>query len=261
MVRASKGATPKAAEKAFAAVAAESPGGYRLLARLRAAAEAGKARPGPVPAYAAIADDASVGHGPARPRAPARRAAAPRQGRARDPEHPSESLAAPTSAFRHTAREMLGLAALRKGDYDKAGSWFEQITTDRETPPACASASRSTSRWWPGARSRSPTPRRPPSGRPPPPPCRRRRRGREPPRLCGRWFQIVDSRVEFLSAKSPLPFGRGGFRQVLQILSRQVTLPCRCPPSRSSGVRTSASRRCSTASSGASSPWSTTVRA
>ncbi|RVU15988.1 tetratricopeptide repeat protein [Methylobacterium oryzihabitans] len=135
VVRASKGATPEAAEKAFAAVAAESPGGYRLLARLRAAAEAGKADPeAGARAYAAIADDASVGHGL---RDLARLRAALLRLDKDEPEtlNTLQSLAAPTSAFRHTAREMLGLAALRKGDYDKAGSWFEQITTDRETPP------------------------------------------------------------------------------------------------------------------------------
>jgi hypothetical protein len=59
---ASKGATPEAAEKAFAAVAAESPGGYRILARLRAARRSSAARkrarsrrPCPTEASSAIA--------------------------------------------------------------------------------------------------------------------------------------------------------------------------------------------------------------
>ena len=45
-----------------------------------------------------------------------------------------ERLAAPGNAWRHSAREMLGLAALKAGDYDAAGRWFDQIAADRDTP-------------------------------------------------------------------------------------------------------------------------------
>ena len=51
----------------------------------------------------------------------------------------SRSIAAPTNAWRHTAREMLGLSALKRGDYDAAGRWFDQIAADRETPQALRS--------------------------------------------------------------------------------------------------------------------------
>ena len=34
---------------------------------------------------------------------------------------------------------MLGLAALKQGDYDGAGRWFDQIAADRETPQALRS--------------------------------------------------------------------------------------------------------------------------
>ena len=44
-LRRAKDGTPEDAEKAFAGVVADAPFGYRLLARLRAAAEAGKADP------------------------------------------------------------------------------------------------------------------------------------------------------------------------------------------------------------------------
>ena len=45
-----------------------------------------------------------------------------------------ERLATPTNVWRHSAREFLGLAALKRGDYDAAGRWFDQIAADRETP-------------------------------------------------------------------------------------------------------------------------------
>jgi len=38
--------------------------------------------------------------------------------------------------WRHSARELLGLAALKAGDYEAAGRWFDQIASDREAPPA-----------------------------------------------------------------------------------------------------------------------------
>ena len=45
-----------------------------------------------------------------------------------------EPLAAPTSAFRHSARELLGLAALKAGDYNGAGRWFDMIVADPQAP-------------------------------------------------------------------------------------------------------------------------------
>jgi hypothetical protein len=45
-----------------------------------------------------------------------------------------ERLSAPTNPWRHTARELLGLAALKRGDFDAAGRAFDQIATDRDTP-------------------------------------------------------------------------------------------------------------------------------
>ncbi|TXN71530.1 hypothetical protein FV230_07990, partial [Methylobacterium sp. WL6] len=44
-----------------------------------------------------------------------------------------QSLAAGTP-FRFTAREMLGLTALKNGQYDEAGRWFDQLNMDPETP-------------------------------------------------------------------------------------------------------------------------------
>ncbi|MGY2047758.1 tetratricopeptide repeat protein [Methylobacterium sp. JK268] len=122
------------AAKTFEAVAAESPAGYRALARLRAAAELGQTDPAAgAKAYAAIADDTAVGPGL---RDAARLRGAMLRLDGNDPEalNTLQGLAASGNAFRHTAREMLGLAALRKGDYEAAGRWFDQIAADRETP-------------------------------------------------------------------------------------------------------------------------------
>jgi hypothetical protein len=45
-----------------------------------------------------------------------------------------EPLATPTGAWRHTARELLGLTGLKAGDMEAAGKWFDQIAADRDTP-------------------------------------------------------------------------------------------------------------------------------
>lgn len=122
-------------EKALAALAAEAPSGYRLLARFRLAAETGKQSPDAgAQAYDGLAADTGVD---ASMRDLARlRGAMLRLGTADAPagERALEQLAAPTNAWRHTAREMLGLAALRRGDSDGASRWFDQIASDRETP-------------------------------------------------------------------------------------------------------------------------------
>lgn len=45
-----------------------------------------------------------------------------------------EQLAVPQNTMRHSAREALGLAAYKAGDFAKAKSWFQQITDDTESP-------------------------------------------------------------------------------------------------------------------------------
>lgn len=123
------------ADRDFAAIEAEGPGGYALLARFRIAADAGKrdASAG-AQAYDKLAADSGVGDALrdlARLRAALLRLDGP------DPAGALTSLqglAAPTNAFRHTAREMLGLTALKRGDIEGAGRWFDQIAADGETP-------------------------------------------------------------------------------------------------------------------------------
>ena len=115
---------------------ATRPAGYALLARFRSATETAKRDPKAGAAeYDALGQRHQGQHRPARPRPPALRPAAPRRPGARSP--PSrrlQGLAAPNGPFRHTAREMLGLVALKRGDYDGAGRWFDQINADPQTP-------------------------------------------------------------------------------------------------------------------------------
>jgi hypothetical protein len=122
-------------EQALDALAREAPDGYRMLARFRAAAETGKreAQAG-AKAYDALADDTAVDgalRDLARLRAAMLRLDAP------DPAPALTSLqglAAPTNPWRHTAREMLGLSAMKRADFEGATRWFDQIAADRETP-------------------------------------------------------------------------------------------------------------------------------
>ena len=123
------------AEKALAAVAAEAPGGYGLLARLRLAGEIGERSPEEgAKAFDAIAGDPganAVMQDLARLRAAMLRLDTPEAAAA---QGALERLAAPANPWRHSARELLGLLGLKRGDHDFAGRWFDQIAADRETP-------------------------------------------------------------------------------------------------------------------------------
>lgn len=46
----------------------------------------------------------------------------------------AEELAVPANAFRHSAREVLGLAAYKAGDFAKAKQWFQAIVADQQSP-------------------------------------------------------------------------------------------------------------------------------
>ncbi|MDJ1156975.1 tetratricopeptide repeat protein [Chelatococcus sp. SYSU_G07232] len=122
------------AERTLEAVAKDAPNGYRTLARFRLAAEVGKRDPeAGAAAFDALAADTTVG-GLLQDLARLRAVMLRFDGL--DPRAVSaklEPLAAPSSAWRHSARELLGLAALKAGDYEAAGRWFDQIVADRET--------------------------------------------------------------------------------------------------------------------------------
>lgn len=127
----------KEAEAAFEALAKEGEGGYALLARFRLAAELGKQNPeNGATAYDALANDAKVPalwQDLARLRGAWLRVDGADQAKVRPV---LERIAVPTNAWRHSARELLGLSGLKTGDMDFAGRWFDQIAADRETPQA-----------------------------------------------------------------------------------------------------------------------------
>src|SRR6266404_2930090 len=128
------------AEAAFADLAAKAPSGYRVLARLRVAAEIASRDPqAAAKMFDEIAADRSVG--------------APEQDLARvraaqllleTSTYPNlqqrlESAAAPGATFRHTARELLALSAWRANDAAAARQWLDMIANDGETPPSLRS--------------------------------------------------------------------------------------------------------------------------
>lgn len=125
------------AEAAFAKIAAEGTSGYRSLARMREAAELAEHDPkNAIAAYERIAGDSSVGpvlQDLASLRAGALLIDAGSFDIARARLDP---LAGAERPFRHTAREMLALAAWRSGDVAAARKWFDMILTDVQTPAA-----------------------------------------------------------------------------------------------------------------------------
>jgi hypothetical protein len=124
------------AEAAFSKIAQDSTTTYSALAQVRAAAELAQTDPkAAVAAYDKIAANMSVG-------AELRDLAGLRAGALlidsgsfADARQRLEPLAAPDHTFRHTARELLALAAWRSGDTATAKRWIEMINTDPGTPP------------------------------------------------------------------------------------------------------------------------------
>ena len=123
------------AEAAFSSIANEGTAGYRTLSRLRLAATAAQRDPkAAVETYDAIAADASVGKvfqdlaGVRAGMLLVDSATLP------DLTKRLEPLAQTGGAFRHTARELLALAAVRAGDKAAAKKWFDMVLGDAETP-------------------------------------------------------------------------------------------------------------------------------
>lgn len=127
------------AEKALIALGQNGSGGYRALARLRAAAEAGKTDPAKgALAYDALASDGALV--PEMQQLATLRAAMLRfdTADAATIKAALEPLAAPGNIWRNSARELLGLSALKAGDGEGAGRWFDQIVTDGSAPRTLA---------------------------------------------------------------------------------------------------------------------------
>ena len=128
------------AEAAFNKLAATAPSGYRMLARLRAAAEVAVRDPkAGAKLYDEIAADRSAGteqQDLARVRA---------AGLLLDTESYPDMLqrlgaaTKPEATFRHTARELLALSAWHANDTTAARQWLDMIANDGETPSAMRS--------------------------------------------------------------------------------------------------------------------------
>lgn len=128
------------AEAAFSAIAAKSPAGYRMLARLRAAEElATRDRPVAVKALDAIAADGSIGRVMQDLAAIRASLLLADTGSYEELRSRLEPLTGATNPFRHTAREIIALAAWRTGDLANAKRWFDMIVADAETPPGTRS--------------------------------------------------------------------------------------------------------------------------
>lgn len=127
---------PQDAEAAFAKLAVDGTAGYRVLARLREAAELARTDPkAAIKSYDEIAADRGTGQ-------VIQDLAALRAGFLlvdsapyADTRTRLEPLAAPERPFRHSARELLALSAWKQGDIGAARKWAEMIITDPQTPP------------------------------------------------------------------------------------------------------------------------------
>jgi hypothetical protein len=123
------------AEAAFAKLAGDGTAGYRVLARLRQAAELALTdRKAAVGAYDAIAADNSAGQ--VIEDLAAVRAAILLVDTAPYSELRTrlEPLTAADRTFRHTAREILALSAWKAGDIAAARQWTDMIMSDPQTP-------------------------------------------------------------------------------------------------------------------------------
>ncbi|MDE2062070.1 MAG: tetratricopeptide repeat protein [Bradyrhizobium sp.] len=128
------------AEAAFDKLAATAPAGYRMLARLRAAAEVAARDPkGGAKLYDEIAADSTMG-------TIARDLARVRAGALLvDSESYQnmlqrlETSTKPEATFRHTARELLAFSAWHANDTAAARQWLDMIASDGETPSAMRS--------------------------------------------------------------------------------------------------------------------------
>lgn len=135
-VRLAESGKHQEAAAAFAKLAADGTPGYRILARLREAAELTPTdRKAAVAAYDAIAADNRAGP-------VVQDLAAVRAGFLLVDTAPYseilrklEPAAGADRAFRHSARELLALSAWKSGDMLAARRWTETIMSDPQTPP------------------------------------------------------------------------------------------------------------------------------
>ncbi|MEF0938586.1 tetratricopeptide repeat protein [Rhizobium sp. BR 362] len=121
---------------ALATIEKSGSGSYPLLARMRAAtlqAQKGDTA-GAIAAFSAIGKESGV---PTVIRDAARLRAAyllVDTGTYDQVAAEAQELAVPANAFRHSARDALGLAAYKAGDFAKARQWFQAIVDDPQSP-------------------------------------------------------------------------------------------------------------------------------
>lgn len=128
------------AEAAFAKLAQEAPGGYRTLARLRAAAEAAITDPqAGIKQYDEIGADAAVGQSE-QDLAKTRAAMLMLDTASYDElRQRLEPLTSAGRTFRHTARDLLAFSAWHAKDDNAARQWITLIVNDAETPSSVRS--------------------------------------------------------------------------------------------------------------------------
>jgi hypothetical protein len=120
---------------ALEAIVADGSGGYPVLARFRIATE--KAQAGDATGAVAEFDAIASGNGSTEIKTLARLRAAlllADTATFADLETRVGDLASVGNPWRHTAREVLGLAAWRTGDYPAARKYFTDLSIDQEAP-------------------------------------------------------------------------------------------------------------------------------
>lgn len=131
---------PAEAQAAFAKIASEGTGGYRMLAQFRSAAETAKSDAGAaVKLYDAIAADGRA-NAAEKDLAQLRAAellidTAPYD----EVRKRLEPLTTEGRIFRHSAREILALSAWRANDAASARQWLDMIAADAATPSSMRS--------------------------------------------------------------------------------------------------------------------------
>jgi hypothetical protein len=135
-IEAAKAGRTDDAEKELADIAKAAPKGYEMLARLRAAGEVAKSdSAAAIKTYDAIAADTAF---PVPMRDAAKLRAAMLlvdSASLADLKTRLEPLTTSGSVWAANARELLGLSALKAGDFAGAGKYFDEIIVDRTSPP------------------------------------------------------------------------------------------------------------------------------
>ncbi len=136
-LKASRESRADEAEKTLTELTKEGNDGYRLISKFRLAAEAARREPADgAKAFDALAADQAV--------EPTFRDLARIRSTMLKVDTASyaeikaalEPMAVAAGVWRHTARELLGVSALKAQNMDDAGRWFDQIVIDREAPQA-----------------------------------------------------------------------------------------------------------------------------